>query len=57
MWCCAINALLAAHVVYCVLRMRYPDVFTLSARLQDDTQSWDLLLRKGGERKAEWRME
>ena len=21
------------------------------------TQSWDLLLRKGGERKAEWRME
>ena len=50
-------ALLAAHVVYCVLRMRWPVVFTLSARLQDDTQSWDLLLRKGGERKAEWRME
>jgi len=40
-------ALLAAHVEYCVPRMRWPVVFTLSARLQDDTQSWDLLLAEG----------
>jgi hypothetical protein len=32
-----------------------PVVYTHNARLQDDTQSWNLLLRKGGERKAEWR--
>jgi hypothetical protein len=49
--------LLVAHGVYCMPHMRWPVVYTHNARLQDDTQSWDLLLRKGGERKAEWRME
>jgi hypothetical protein len=48
---------LAAHVVKCMPRKRWPVVYTHNARLQGDTQNWDLLLRKGGERKAEWRME
>ena len=45
-------ALLAAHVEYCVPRMRWPVVFTLNARLQHDTQRWDLLLAKGGKHKS-----
>ena len=44
--------LLAALVVYCVPHMRWPVVFTLNARLQDDTQSWDLLLVEEGDTKA-----
>ena len=42
--------LLAAHVVNCMPCVRWPVAFTHNARLQDDTQSWDLLLRKGGGR-------
>ena len=44
--------LLAAHVVYGIPCMRWPVVFTHSARLQDDTQLWDLLLAKGDEHKG-----
>ena len=46
----SVGAALAAHAVYCMPRMRWPVVFTLNARLQDDTQRWDLLLAKEGVR-------
>ena len=44
--------MVAAHVVYCMPCMRWPVVYTHNARLQDDTQRWDMLLAKGGEHKG-----
>ena len=41
----------ATHVVYCVPRV-WRCLVDIMPRLQDDTQSWDLLLAKGGEHKG-----
>ena len=40
-------------------RGQYAEIYDVSCTTiaSDDTQSWDLLLAKGGERKAEWCMQ
>ena len=49
--------LLLAHVVYCVCRVCDNLSSPHSALGYKTIQSWNLLLAKGVERKAEWRME